>query len=78
MHPNIDYHLSNDYELIEFLEQNFINEYVDLIKSLKFGVMKADLWRLATIYINGGIYADIDAIPKINFENWDYYPFKNK
>jgi hypothetical protein len=32
---------------------------------------KADLWRLCKLYINGGIYADIDLVPYINIDSLD-------
>lgn len=32
---------------------------------------KADLWHLCKLYINGGIYADIDLVPYINLELLD-------
>ena len=34
-------------------------------------VMKADFWRYCVLYINGGIYADLDAKPLIPINEWD-------
>jgi hypothetical protein len=30
---------------------------------------KADLWRLCKLYINGGIYADVDLVPYLNLDS---------
>jgi hypothetical protein len=30
---------------------------------------KADLWRLCKLYINGGVYADVDLVPYLNIDN---------
>ena len=32
---------------------------------------KADLWRLCKLYINGGVYADVDLVPHINIDALD-------
>ena len=39
--------------------------------------MTADMWRMILSYLNGGIYADTDVIPKKPFQEWQFYPFKN-
>lgn len=44
-----------------FMKNHFPNIY-DMYKNLPLPVMKADLFRYCEIYVNGGIYADADAI----------------
>jgi hypothetical protein len=66
---NIDFSLDDD--CISFIESNFNNYLVDLFKQIPKGMYKADLWRLCKLYINGGVYADVDLIPHININNLD-------
>ena len=66
---NIDFSLDND--CIDFLRENF-NDYVaDLFLGIPKGMYKADLWRLCKLYINSGVYADVDLIPYINLDKLD-------
>ena len=50
-------------DCIDFIEKNF-NKYIStLFKQIPEGKYKADLWRLCKLYIEGGVYADVDLIP---------------
>ena len=66
---NIDFSL--DKECINFLKENFNSYIVNLFKSIDKGMYKADLWRLCKLYINGGVYADIDLVPYIDIDTLD-------
>lgn len=66
---NIDFSLDSD--CVQFLKENF-NEYiVNLFKTIPEGMYKADLWRLCKLYINGGVYADIDLVPYLDINTLD-------
>jgi len=39
-------------------------------KMLPVGVMKADVWRYAVLYVHGGVYADLDAECKSPVHEW--------
>jgi hypothetical protein len=70
---NKDYKIdfSMDEQCIQFLETHF-NEYITtLFKTIPQGMYKADLWRLCKLYINGGVYADVDLVPYINIDTLD-------
>ena len=58
----IKYKFYDDQECIEFLENNFKEEVLEIYNLLPLNVMRADLFRYCEIYINGGIYADADCI----------------
>jgi hypothetical protein len=77
---NIDFSL--DYDCIHFLRNNFSSEIANLFISIPEGMYKADLWRLCKLYINGGVYADIDLVPLIPLndlikENASFYTALN-
>ena len=63
----IDFSL--DKECIEFLKDNFNQDVSKLFNKIKKGMYKADLWRLCKLYINSGVYADIDLVPYLNMDN---------
>lgn len=59
---DFNYTFMNDEECYEFIKANFDEEFLKMYKNLPLGVMRADVWRVAIIYINGGIYCDCDVI----------------
>ncbi len=63
--PNYKIDFSLDEDCINFLKKNFNDYIVTLFKSIKRGMYKADLWRLCKLYINGGVYADVDLVPYV-------------
>ena len=64
---NKDYKIdfSLDRDCIDFLQTHFNVYIANLFIKIEKGMYKADLWRLCKLYINSGIYADIDLIPHI-------------
>ena len=46
----------DDVEVKKFFEETFSDEYVTMFNELPVPVMKADLWRIAIIYVYGGFY----------------------
>jgi mannosyltransferase OCH1-like enzyme len=53
-----------------FFKENFSEDVYNTYISLPLGVMKAGLWRFAILYINGGVYADMDTHCKAPILNW--------
>ena len=66
LNPDYKIELSLDNDCINFLRDNFNNNVAELFKRIPRGMHKADLWRLCKLYINGGVYADVDLVPYIN------------
>jgi hypothetical protein len=67
--PKYNIELSLDAECILFLEER-INRFVAaLFNYIPRGMYKADLWRLCKLYINGGVYADVDLVPHLKIDN---------
>ena len=56
---NYEYKIYNDQDCINYLKKHYNNEYVKKFKSFKNGCHKADLFRYAILYKEGGIYLDI-------------------
>ena len=60
--PTINIRFMNDIMCENFIRDNFSDEVFFVYTSLPLGVMRADMWRIAIIYIYGGIYADVDTV----------------
>ena len=70
---NKDYKIdfSKDKDCTDFLKK-YINESVEnLFNQIEKGMHKADIWRLCKLYINSGVYADVDLVPYINIDKLD-------
>ena len=66
---DIDFNMDND--CIEFLKLNFNKNVSELFLKIDKGMYKADLWRICKLYLNTGVYADVDLVPYINLEDID-------
>tara|TARA_B100000780_G_C21126983_1_gene457768 strand:- start:17177 stop:19141 length:1965 start_codon:yes stop_codon:yes gene_type:complete len=56
------YELSDDYDSREFIKYNFPYNILESYDKLIPGALKADLWRYCKLYIEGGIYCDMDLV----------------
>jgi mannosyltransferase OCH1-like enzyme len=57
--PKIQFHLYDEQDCRQFIQDNFTPEIVNAYDSLIPCSYKSDLWRYCVLYINGGIYMDI-------------------
>jgi mannosyltransferase OCH1-like enzyme len=62
--PDYAYSFSDNEERRLLIEQHFGNDVLNAYNRLKIGAFRADLWRYCALYINGGIYADLDTVSK--------------
>ena len=69
LNPNYNIDFSLDEDCINFLKENFNDYIVTLFNSIQRGMYKADLWRLCKLYINGGVYADVDLVPYVKLDD---------
>lgn len=67
MNPEYEYELWDDADCRKFLLNNFGQNYADAFDVLIPGAFKCDFWRYAVMYINGGIYMDMDMTPEVPF-----------
>jgi hypothetical protein len=58
--PQLKVKLSDDKDCSAFILENFGEEVHGLYQSLPQPIMRADFWRVAVVYVNGGYYADLD------------------
>lgn len=68
--PNLKVNFMDDGQCDQFIKENFDDQFYKMYASLPFGVMKADVWRVAVVYINGGIYADTDTDCIVPISQW--------
>ena len=71
LNPDYKIDLSLDKDCIEFLNKNFNSNVSNYFKIITKGMYKADLWRLCKLYINAGVYADVDLVPYLNIDRLD-------
>ncbi len=67
LNPRFHYHLFDDNDCREFIQNNFDTSVLRAFDSLIPGAYKADLWRYCILYKTGGIYLDIKYRPLNNF-----------
>ena len=68
LNPNYEYHLYDDEDCRKFLLDNFGINYVNAFDALVPGAFKCDFWRYAVLYVNGGIYMDLDMEALVPFD----------
>lgn len=60
LNPDYEWLFMDDSRCEQFIRDHFNQEFYDMYKSLPFGVMRADVWRVAVVYVYGGVYVDTD------------------
>ena len=68
MNPAFQYHLFDDNDCREFIQNNFPEYVLEAYDNLLPGAYKADLWRYCILYKKGGIYLDIKYKPYNGFK----------
>lgn len=67
MNPDYSYELFDDKDCYEFILEHFGVNYANAFDILIPGAFKCDFWRYAKLYIDGGVYVDIDMVPLVPF-----------
>lgn len=68
--PHYEWYYFDDIKCQKFIRDHFDNEFFEMYNSLPYGVMKSDAWRIAIVYIYGGVYADLDTICMKPVDEW--------
>ena len=63
LNPDYDIKLFDDNDCRMFIHRHFGEKHANIFNSISSGPNKADFWRLCVLYINGGVYTDIDLMP---------------
>ena len=93
LNPEYDFKLVTDIECDKFIKEHFNSEIYEAYSSInpKYGAAKADFWRYCVLYVNGGVYLDLDSFIEeklcniinetdevlINLEMWNFPVNKN-
>lgn len=70
LNPTYSFFLYDNAGCRAWLKENMPRSYVSAFDSLIPGAYKADLFRMAELSVNGGIYMDISMTPLIQFDDW--------
>lgn len=67
--PQLERRLVDDQDMQAFILEHFGEERYRLFMLLPQPIMRADLWRLAVVYVHGGYYADLDMYAGTSLNN---------
>lgn len=68
-HPDWLYLLWTDDDIEEFINL-FHPDYMGIFSDFKYGIQRADAMRYFVLYDYGGVYSDLDILPKRNIEEF--------
>lgn len=72
LNPDYTVNIYDDNECKEFLLSNYGEKHVKIFDYIPNGSIKADFWRVCILYKLGGVYADVDIVPKTPIKDfWD-------
>lgn len=60
--PSFEYRFYDDAACEALIEEHIEGDVISAYKLLPKGAFRADLWRYCCLYINGGVYADMDTV----------------
>jgi mannosyltransferase OCH1-like enzyme len=58
--PSFSFVLYDDDDIEHYIESNFSSEVVQAFRKLRIGPAKADFFRYCVMYVDGGVYLDLD------------------
>ena len=68
--PDWEYKYFSAIDRKDFVLNNFGEEWLTIYNSYKVNVLRSTLWRYMCLYINGGLYVDLDILCKMPIEHW--------
>lgn len=69
LNTDFEYVFMDNDECDKFISDNFEEDFVNMYRNLPLDIMRSDVWRVAVIYINGGVYCDTDVYCLRNLSN---------
>jgi len=70
LNPEYDIILYDNERCMSFLLREFSQKHVDIFNYLTSGPIKADFWRVCSIYKYGGLYVDADTEPIVPLDHY--------
>ena len=70
LNPSWEFKYVSKKERALFVEKHFGKEWKTIYDSYRVDVLRSDLWRYMCLYINGGLYSDLDMVCKKPIESW--------
>lgn len=70
LNPDYEWYYFDDAKCEQFIRDHFSDEFYQMYVSLPIGVMKSDVWRVAVVYVYGGVYADTDTKCLVPIDQW--------
>ena len=67
LNPEYEYELYDNKDCADFIFKHFGQNYLNAFDVLIPGAFKCDFWRYCILYIQGGVYMDIDMVPLVPF-----------
>ncbi len=64
LNPEYEYRFFGDEECRAMIQTHFGQEATRAFDSIREGAFRADFWRYCALYVEGGVYADVDTICK--------------
>lgn len=68
--PDWEYNYFSDDDVMDFVISEFGMDWVRVLEACPVGVMKADIWRVMILYVNGGMYTDLDTVCNVPISAW--------
>lgn len=68
--PDYVYRFYTDADMRQTLEEGFSGRVVAAFDRLRPGAFRADMWRLGVLYLEGGVYADVDSLCLVGLSSW--------
>lgn len=68
--PDWEYNYFSDSDVMDFVSSEFGSEWIKIFESCPVSVMKADIWRVMILYVNGGMYTDLDTVCNVPNSAW--------
>jgi len=70
LNPEWEYRYVSGKEREIFVLKYFGQEWLTIYNSYEINVLRSTLWRYMCLYVNGGLYSDLDMLCKNKIESW--------
>lgn len=68
--PTYEYRLFDDEDVEAYVANNFDQQHLETLRSIKQGASQVDFWRVLVVLRDGGVYFDSDSGCKVPLDEW--------